>query len=71
MKKLDKIIIGFTVLWMILPLIVGPIGYGTGEGVYYDIGSQLFWILLLDVPYVIYRIKQLRKDKQHKKFITR
>jgi len=71
MKKLDKIIIGFTVLWMILPLIVGPIGYGAGEGVYYDIGSQLFWILLLDVPYVIYRIKQLRKDKQHKKFITR
>jgi len=67
MKKLDKIIIGFTVLWMILPLIVGPMGYGTGEGVYYDIGSQLFWILLLDVPYFIYRIKQSRKKKQQRR----
>jgi len=71
MKKLDKLVIGFTVLWMAIPFMVGPMGYGTGEGIYYDIGSQLFWILLLDIPYVIYRIKQTRKQKQQKKFITR
>ena len=58
MKILDFVVIGLSVLWISLPIWSG---FHTGEGIYYDIGSQSGFVILFGGIYLAYRIYQSRK----------
>lgn len=64
MKKSDILIIIFSIVlsvfWIALPIL----GFGrTGEGLGYDIGSQSGPVIMIGVPYLVYRIYQYRKHR--------
>lgn len=67
MKKLDKLIVGFTVLWIAIPYFFSY-GMGIRQPTYFELGGIAFWVLLIDIPYIIYRIKT-RKNKKYQKKI--
>lgn len=70
MKKLDYTVIGILVLWTFLPawLWFGfGIFIGSGEGLGFDIGSQLTNAAIFGLLWVGYRVWEKRKNKEEKK----
>ena len=62
MKKMDKLVIAFTMFWLAIPFMIS-----SDEQLARNLGNQTVLLLFTSLPYFIYRINQSRKKKQQRR----